>query len=121
MCCLGGSRKPLRASMWAVRWVVTLEASRGDVEQLLAEAVGSLSATGDPLEVELELEDSKHDVATDEAMQAAGPSSRRSCDTSMALESCDGVGHSRASPSSRSRTTWEGVGAGHNVPYVDFA
>ena len=60
----------MAASISSVRWVVTLEGNRPDVERLLAEPSEGLSAAGDPRQVRLELEDPEHDVATDEARQA---------------------------------------------------
>jgi hypothetical protein len=56
--------------MYSVRWVVTLEGNRRDIEFLLGESFGRLTASDDPREVLLELDDPDHDVATDEARQA---------------------------------------------------
>jgi hypothetical protein len=53
-----------------VRWLVTLEGNRSDVERLLAESSDRLSATEAPGEVILEITDAEHDVASDESRQA---------------------------------------------------
>jgi hypothetical protein len=54
----------------SVRWLVTLEGNRRDVERLLAESSERLSATEESLELALEITDTAHDVATDESRQA---------------------------------------------------
>lgn len=92
--------------MGAVRWVITLEASRGDVERLVAQAAVSLSATGNPREVELEFEDHEHEVATDEARQAGR------LIVEAAIRHLNGFGKLRWG------RTFEGV-ALRNVKYID--
>ena len=49
-----------------MRWIVTLEGNRSDVERLLAEP-SSLSAGDSPCQVVLDLEDPEHNMATDDA------------------------------------------------------
>ncbi len=53
-----------------MRWVVTLEGNRLDVERLLAESSDRLSGTEEPREVVLEVTDAEHDEATDESREA---------------------------------------------------
>ena len=53
-----------------MRWLVTLEGNRPDVERLLAESSERLSATDETREVVLEIADAEHDVVTDESRQA---------------------------------------------------
>lgn len=53
-----------------MRWLVTLDGSRLDIERLLAESSDRLSATEEPREVVLEIRDPDHGEATDESRQA---------------------------------------------------
>jgi hypothetical protein len=89
-----------------VRWVITLEANRGDVARLLAEAAHSLSATADPRQLELELEDPEHEAATDDARQAGR------FIIEAAIRRLNGFGKLRWA------RTFEGV-ALRNVKYID--
>ena len=51
----------------SMRWLVELEASREDIERLLAESPEGLFATEDPLVALLEILDPEHENNTDEA------------------------------------------------------
>ena len=53
-----------------VRWFVTFEGNRPDVERLLAESSERLTATDVPREIALEITDIRYDVSTDQSREA---------------------------------------------------
>ena len=53
-----------------VRWLVTLEGNRLDIERLLQQPSKQLTATEEPRNLVFEVIDDDHDMATDDAREA---------------------------------------------------